>query len=235
MQSAPFLATALPSMLVSELLRGTGVDRGQGLWEAGPTRLSSLNKAFVMQSGCMFLLILWNSDGPHSSVTPGSLWRTEARVRCTVETDKRFQKRVFCTLPALHQRGSLPVAVVWGRFREHSREDRTLQPTIYAASQPSPCSAATGESGCRWYPSSAGPCESLPATDCWEVSVSGWIHPWCRNNDAGKKRFTLDAFTYQPRMHPVYIPLVMLISPEAWLKAEAFEYHTMIFYQVYFQ
>lgn len=135
----------------------------------------------------MFLLILWNHICPHSSVTPGSLWRTEARVRCTVEMYKRFKKHVFCTLPALHQRGSLPVAVVLGHFREHSREDRTLQPTIYEASLPSPCTAATGESGCQWCPSSAGPGESLPATDCWEVSISGWIHPWYRNNYIGKK------------------------------------------------
>lgn len=140
-----------------------------------------------MQSYCVLLLTLGNNDCPRSSVTPESLRRTEARVKRAVETQKRFKDRVFCTLPALHQRGSLPAAVVLGHFRERSREDRTLRPTIYEAFLPSPCTASTGEFGCRWCPSFAGPCESLPATDCWEGSVSGWIHPWYRNNYIGRK------------------------------------------------
>lgn len=159
------------------------------------TTLSSLNTGFGMQLFSLFLLTFANNVCPRSNVTPESFWRTEARVKCAVKMQKRFQSSVFCTSPALHRRGSLLVAAVLGHFRDHSRVDRTLQPTIYGAFLPSPYSVATGGSGCRWYLSFAGPCESLPATDYWEVSISSWTHLWWRNNDIGKNTVILDEVT----------------------------------------
>lgn len=87
-----------------------------------------------------------------------------------------------CTLPALHQRVSSLVAVVLGCFQDHSGADETPQPTIYGASLPFLYSVAIGESGCRWYLFSVGPCESLLAIGYWGVSTSGWTPPWRRNN-----------------------------------------------------
>jgi hypothetical protein len=95
---------------------------------------------------------------------------------------KRVWEQCVCILPALHQRGSSLAALLQGCFQDHSWEDRTLQPTIYGAFLPSLCSAATGGSGCQWSLASAGPCESLLAIGYWEVSTSGWIHPWWWNN-----------------------------------------------------
>lgn len=159
----------------------------ESLRELALARLPSLTMGFGMQLFPPFLLTFANNVCPHSNVTPESFWRTEARVKCTVGVQKRFANSVFCALPALHRRGSSLVAVVLGHFRDHSWVDRTLQPTIYEAFLPSPCSAATGESGCRWCLSFAGPCESLPATDYWEVPISGWTHLWWRNNYKGGK------------------------------------------------
>lgn len=197
MQSFPFFVIAFPSTLgFTELLGGLGGWNGVSLCERlGLALLSLLNMDFVMPSFYIFLLTFENNACPHSSVTLIAFWGTEARVKRAVEMQKRFKNRLFCTLPALHQRGSLLAAVVLGHFRDHSRGDRTLQPTIYEAFPPSPDSAATGGSGCQWCPASAGLCVSLPATDYWEGSIWGWTHPWWRNNYIRKTTVILDVVT----------------------------------------
>ena len=109
-------------------------------------------------------------------------WRTGVRVKHAAKMQKRFKNSPLCTLPALDQRGLLLAAVESGHSPDHSWADRKLLPAIYGAFLPSPCSAATGGSGYRWCLASAGPGGSPPATDYWEGSISGWTHPWWRNN-----------------------------------------------------
>lgn len=104
------------------------------------------------------------------------------RPRSNAVDMQRWLAGTVCILPALHQRGSSLAAAGLGCFQGCSRADGTLLPTTCGVSRPSPYSVATGESGCRWFPASAGPCESLPATDYWAVSTSGWTHPWWGNN-----------------------------------------------------
>lgn len=206
---------------------------GLGVWSGGVcesralTVLPSLTVGSGMQLFSMCLLTFANNVCPHSSVTPESFWRMEARVKCAVEMQKRFKNSVLCTLPALHQRGSLLVAVVLGHFRDHSWVDRTLQPTIYEAFPPSPYSVATGESGCRWCLAFAGLCESPPATDYWAASISSWTHLWWRNYYIGKNTVILDALTWSTNVY-------VLHDRKPWevIWDRVFKYHAMVCYQV---
>ena len=151
----------------------------QAVFEEGGT--FTVKYGLCNGSFCTFLRTFENNACCHSSVTLES-WRTGVRVKHAMNTQKRFKNSLLCTLPALDQRGPLPAAVVSGHCPDHSRADRTPPPAIYGAFLPSPCSAATGGSGCQWCPASAEPGGSPPATDYWGGSVSGWTHPWWRNN-----------------------------------------------------
>lgn len=188
-----------PPLGSSELLSGWGVWSGRSLRKRlKPATLSSLNVGLGMQPFSTCPWTFENNVCPHSSVTPEFF---EALGEGAVDMQKRCKSSVLCPLPALHRRGSSLVAVVSGHFRDHSWAGRTLRPTIYAAFLPSPCSVATGGSGCQWCLSFAGPCELLPATDYWEVSTSGWIHPWWTNSDRGGNTVILDVVTLSTSVH----------------------------------
>lgn len=155
-----------------------------------------------MQLLCMFQLVLKNVCPDFQSP------REEPRPRSNAVDRQRRLLGTVCILPALHQRGSSLAAVGLGCFQDCSRADGTLLPTICGVSRPSPYSVATGESGCQWFPASAGPCESLPATDYWGVSTSGWTHPWWGNNYIVKNLLSWMLSQYQL----VYI--FQTVSPE---------------------